>query len=103
MKKIKEAIINADPRMKGLLVVMIAYIGIVATTLNAGATNQIDNYVETIDVKVQDGNQDQKDYLIRQASVSSVLDDLKISVNPQDILNLYQNYICLFDYLFISS
>ena len=28
MKKIKEAIINADPRMKGLLVVMIAYIGI---------------------------------------------------------------------------
>ena len=48
MKKIKEAIINADPRMKGLLVVMIAYIGIVATTLNAGATNQIDNYVETI-------------------------------------------------------
>ena len=40
MKKIKEAIINADPRMKGLLVVMIAYIGIVATTLNAGATNQ---------------------------------------------------------------
>ena len=93
MKKIKEAIINADPRMKGLLVVMIAYIGIVATTLNAGATNQIDNYVETIDVKVQDGNQDQKDYLIRQASVSSVLDDLKISVNPQDILNLDLNYI----------
>ena len=93
MKKIKEAVINADPRMKGLLVVMIAYIGIVATTLNAGATNQIDNYVETIDVKVQDGNQDQKDYLIRQASVSSVLDDLKISVNPQDILNLDLNYI----------
>ena len=92
-EKIKEAIINADPRMKGLLVVMIAYIGIVATTLNAGATNQIDNYVETIDVKVQDGNQDQKDYLIRQASVSSVLDDLKISVNPQDILNLDLNYI----------
>ena len=93
MKKIKEAIINADPRVKGLLVVMIAYIGIVATTLNAGATNQIDNYVETIDVKVQDGNQDQKVYLIRQASVSSVLDDLKISVNPQDILNLDLNYI----------
>ena len=83
MKKIKEAIINADPRMKGLLVVMIAYIGIVATTLNAGATNQIDNYVETIDVKVQDGNQDQKDYLIRQASVSSVLDDLKIKYDME--------------------
>lgn len=93
MKKIKEAIINADPRMKGLIVVMIAYIGIVATTLNTDATNQIDNYVETIDIKVQDGNEDQKDYLIRQAAVSNVLDDLKITVNPQDILNLDLNYM----------
>ena len=47
MKKIKEAVINADPCMKGLIVVMIAYVGIVATTLNTGAANQIDNYVET--------------------------------------------------------
>lgn len=93
MKKIKEAIINADPRMKGLIVVMIAYIGIVATTLNTDATNQIDNYVETIDIKVQDGNENQKDYLIRQAAVSNVLDDLKITVNPQDILNLDLNYM----------
>lgn len=93
MKKLKQAFMNADPRMKGLLVVMIAYIGIVATTLNAGATNHIDNYVETIDVKVQDGAEDQKDYLIRQAAVSNVLDDLKIKINPQDILNLDLNYI----------
>lgn len=93
MKKIKEAIIKTDPRMKGILVVMIAYIGIVATTLNAGATNQIDNYVETIDVKVQDGNEAQKDYLIRQAAVATVLDDLKISLNPQDTLNYDMNYV----------
>ena len=93
MKKIKEAIIKTDPRMKGILVVMIAYIGIVATTLNAGATNQIDNYVETIDVKVQDGNEAQKDYLIRQAAVSTVLEDLKISLNPQDTLNYDMNYV----------
>ena len=93
MKKIKEAIIKTDPRMKGILVVMIAYIGIVATTLNAGATNQIDNYVETIDVKVQDGNEAQKDYLVRQATVSTVLEDLKISLNPQDSLNYDMSYV----------
>lgn len=93
MKKIKEAVINADPCMKGLIVVMIAYIGIVATTLNSGATNQIDNYVETIDVKVQDGEQEQKDYLVRQAAVSNVLDDLEISLNPQDLLNQDLNYV----------
>ena len=90
MKKIKEAIIKTDPRMKGILVVMIAYIGIVATTLNAGATNQIDNYVETIDVKVQDGDEAQKDYLVRQATV---LEDLKISLNPQDSLNYDMSYV----------
>lgn len=93
MKKIKEAVIKTDPRMKGILVVMIAYIVIVATTLNAGATNQIDDYVETIDVKVQDGNELQKDYLIRQADISSVLEDLKISLNPQDTLNFDSNYV----------
>ena len=93
MKKIKEAIIKTDPRMKGILVVMIAYIGIVATTLNAGATNQIDNYVETIDVKVQDGDEAQKDYLVRQATVSTVLEDLKISLNPQDSLNYDMSYV----------
>ena len=87
MKKIKEAIIKSDSRMKGILVVMIAYTGIVVTTLNAGATNQIDNYVETIDIKVQDGDEAQKDYLVRQAAVSNVLEDLNVSLNPQDILN----------------
>ena len=93
MKKIKEAIIKSDSRMKGILVVMIAYTGIVVTTLNAGATNQIDNYVETIDIKVQDGDEAQKDYLVRQAAVSNVLEDLNVSLNPQDILNFDLNYI----------
>ena len=93
MKKIKEAVIKTDSRMKGILVVMIAYTGIVATTLNAGATNQIDNYDETIDVKVQDGNEMQKDYLVRQAAVSNVLEDLNVSLNPQDILNFDLNYV----------
>ena len=92
MKKIKEAIIKSDSRMKGILVVMIAYTGIVVTTLNAGATNQIDNYVETIDIKVQDGDEAQKDYLVRQAAVSNVLEDLNVSLNPQDILNFDLNY-----------
>lgn len=93
MKKIKEAFIKTDPRMKGILVVMIAYTGIVASTLNAGATNQIENYVETIDVKVQDGEETQKDYLIRQAAVSNVLEDINITLNPQDTLNFDKDYI----------
>ena len=45
MNKIKEAVIKADPRMKGLVVVMIAYIGIMFAVFNVCATDQIDNYV----------------------------------------------------------
>ena len=93
MNKIKEAVIKADPRMKGLVVVMIAYIGIMFAVFNVGATDQIDNYVETIDVTVEDGNTGQKGYLVRQNSVSDVLDELGIVVNPQDIVNLYLNYV----------
>lgn len=93
MNKIKEAVIKADPRMKGLVVVMIAYIGIMFAVFNVGATDQIDNYVETIDVTVEDGNTGQKGYLVRQNSVSDVLDELDIVVNPQDIVNLDLNYV----------
>ncbi|WP_300630607.1 G5 domain-containing protein [uncultured Thomasclavelia sp.] len=93
MNKIKEAVIKADPRMKGLVVVMIAYIGIMFAVFNVGATDQIDNYVETIDVTVEDGNTGQKGYLVRQNAVSDVLDELGIVVNPQDIVNLDLNYV----------
>lgn len=93
MNKIKEAVIKADPRMKGLVVVMIAYIGIMFAVFNVGATDQIDNYVETIDVTVEDGNAGQKGYLVRQNTVSDVLNELDIVVNPQDIVNLDLNYV----------
>lgn len=93
MNKINEAVIKADPRMKGLVVVMIAYIGIMFAVFNVGATDQIDNYVETIDVTVEDGNTGQKGYLVRQNAVSDVLDELGIVVNPQDIVNLDLNYV----------
>ena len=93
MNKIKEAVINADPRMKGLVVVMIAYLGIMCAFFNVGATDQIDNYVETVGVTVADGNQGEKGYLVRQETVTDVLSELGITVNPQDILNLDANYV----------
>ena len=44
MKKIKEAVINADPCIKGLIVGMLTYVGIGASTLNTYSSNRIDNY-----------------------------------------------------------
>ena len=45
------------------------------------------------EVTVEDGNTGQKGYLVRQNSVSDVLDELGIVVNPQDIVNLDLNYV----------
>lgn len=93
MNKFKEAIVKADPRMKGLVIVMIAYLGIMLAVLNVKATDQIDNYVETIDITVEDGNLETKGYLVRQDSLANVLDELEININPQDILNFSMDYV----------
>lgn len=93
MKKLKQAIIKADPRLKGLLIVMIAYIGIMITTITSGATTQIDDYQETITVSVQDGGQEEKDYLVRQDVVSDVLKELNIQLGQKDSINQDMNYV----------
>ena len=79
--------------MKGLVIVMIAYLGIMLAVLNVKATDQIDNYVETIDITVEDGNLETKGYLVRQDSLANVLDELEININPQDILNFSMDYV----------
>ncbi|RHM61292.1 MULTISPECIES: G5 domain-containing protein [Coprobacillaceae] len=93
MNKIKQAVIKADPRLKGLLVVMIAYIGIMTTMLVSGATSQIDHYQETVAIEVQDGSDEQKDYLVRQNTVRKVLNELNIHLNQNDTVNKDFNYI----------
>lgn len=93
MKKIKEAIINADPRMKGILVVMVAYIAIMATTLTTGATSQIEDYIQTVDIQLQDGENPTKDYLVRQDKVKNVFDELDIHLGNKDVVNKDLEYI----------
>ena len=38
MKTIKQIISDADPRLKGVLVIMIVYVMVMATTVTSGAT-----------------------------------------------------------------
>ena len=41
MKTIKQIISDADPRLKGVLVIMIVYVMVMATTVTSGATQEI--------------------------------------------------------------
>ena len=93
MKTIKQIISDADPRLKGVLVIMIAYVMVMATTITAGATQEIKGYKETIEIQYQDGAQEAKDYLVRQDSVKNVLKELDVTLGNKDTVNKDMSYI----------
>ena len=80
MKTIKQIISDADPRLKGVLMIMIVYVMVMATTVTSGATQEIKGYKETIEIQYQDGSQEAKDYLVRQDTVKNVLKELDASL-----------------------
>ena len=94
MKTIKQIISDADPRLKGVLVIMIAYVMVMATTITAGATQEIKGYKETIEIQYQDGAQEAKDYLVRQDSVKNVLKELDVTLGNKDTVNKDMSYNC---------
>lgn len=93
MKKIKKAILKADTRTKAILAVMVAYAMIMATTVTTGATSQIKDYIQTVGIQLQDGENPVKDYLVRQDKVGNVLSELDITLSAQDMINKDLNYI----------
>lgn len=93
MKTIKQIISDADPRLKGVLVIMIAYVMVMATTITAGATQEIKGYKETIEIQYKDGAQEAKDYLVRQDSVKNVLKELDVTLGNKDTVNKDMSYI----------
>ena len=93
MKKIKQALTDLNPRSKGLVIIMIVYLMVMTTTITSGATNQIDNYQETVEIQYQDGANEAKDYLVRQDTVKNVLDELDVTLNEKDTVNKDMGYI----------
>ncbi|MGN1182062.1 MAG: G5 domain-containing protein [Faecalibacillus sp.] len=93
MKKIKQTIKDSNPRSKGLVIIMIAYLMVMTTTITSGATNQIDDYQETVEIQYKDGADEVKDYLVRQDTVKNVLDELDVTLNEKDTVNRDMGYI----------
>ena len=93
MKTIKQIISDADPRLKGVLVIMIVYVMVMATTVTSGATQEIKGYKETIEIQYQDGGQETKDYLVRQDTVKNVLKELDVTLGNKDTVNKDMSYI----------
>lgn len=93
MNKITKCIKDADPRLKGLMIIMVVYMMVMITMITAGATNKIENYQETVAIHYQDGDSEIKDYLVRQDTVKNVLDELDVTLNEKDTVNKELTYI----------
>lgn len=93
MKTIKQIISDADPRLKGVLVIMVVYVMVMTTTVTSGATQEIKGYKETIEIQYQDGGQETKDYLVRQDTVKNVLKELDVTLGNKDTVNKDMSYI----------
>ena len=58
------------------------------TTVSSGAVNQIMNFIPTVDIKLQDGINDEKDYLVKQDTVTNVLEELSVELGKNDSLKI---------------
>ena len=63
------------------------YVVVMLATVTSGAVNQIKNFIPTVDIKLKDGIQEEKDYLVKQDTVSNVLNELNIELDKNDTLN----------------
>lgn len=91
--KAKEVIVSANSRTKGILAVACVYIVVMLATVSTGAVNQIVNYIPTVDIKVKDGVTEEKEYLVKQDTVTNVLDELNIELYNGDKVNKELDYV----------
>lgn len=93
LKKAKEIVVSADSRTKGILAVACIYFAVTFATVTTGAVNQVIDFIPTVDIKLKDGVQDEKDYLVKQDTVTNVLTELNVELNKGDTLNKDKDYI----------
>ena len=93
LKKAKDLVVSADSRTKGILAVACVYVIVMLTTVSSGAVNRVVNFIPTVDITLQDGVQDEKDYLVKQDTVENVLDELNIDLAEQDSVNKDKDYV----------
>ena len=93
LKKAKEVIVSANCRTKCILAVACVYLIVIFTTVTTGAVNQIMNYIPTVDIKLKDGVNKEKEYLVKQDTVENVLTELNVELNKGDTVNKKLNSI----------
>ena len=89
LKKAKEVIVSADSRTKGILAVACFYLVVMFATVTTGAVNHIADFIPTVDITLQDGVAEEKEYLVKQDIVSNVLKEVNVELNKGDTVNKF--------------
>ena len=91
MKNVLQKLEQTDSRIKCLLVVAFAYILLMVSMSNVEAMNTLENYTPSVNISLQDGGSEPVGYLVKQGTVSEVLDQLGLELNDEDYTNLDLN------------
>lgn len=92
-KKAKEVIASANSRTKSILAMACVYVIVLIATVSTGAVNQVVDFIPTVDIKLQDGVQEEKSYLVKQDTVTNVLNELSVELGKDDTLNKDKDYV----------
>ena len=92
-KKAKEIVASANSRTKSILAMACVYVVVMIATVSTGAVNQIADFIPTVDIKLQDGIQEEHSYLVKQDTVKNVLNELSVELGKDDTLNKEEDYV----------
>ncbi len=87
MKFLKKNDIKPNSRLFGIIIALIVAMVVTTHVSQAGAALTLDNYVETVDISIQDGTAQPKGYLVKQDTVNNVLTELDYQLYGEDTVN----------------
>ncbi len=87
MKFLKNKDFKPNSRFYGIIIALIAALAILTQVTEAGATLSLENYVETVDISVKDGNEEARGYLVKQDTVNNVLTQLDYQLFGEDTVS----------------
>lgn len=93
LQKAKEVIASANSRTKGIVAVACVYVIVMLATVSTGAVNQIVDFIPTVDITLQDGVEEVKEYLVKQDTLENVLIELNVELGDKDTLNKDKDYV----------
>lgn len=88
MRNIKTYLKNVSAQVKVLMVLGCIYCGVLVMFSDAGAARELVGYQPSIGIQIKDGSEPEVTYLVKRNTVENVLNDLNITLEKEDSVNI---------------